>query len=104
MDRGVKAMADLQWFAERTDSAPELLRGRVETVALATDGANLVDWLAAAGEVALSEAMSAGEERAAALDLLAADALITLALLAAAEAAPGTLGSTARTMRIRASS
>ncbi len=104
MDRRVKASADLRWFAERTDSAPEVLRGRVEAVALATDGEDLVEWLADAGEVALSEAMSAGASRVAALDLLAADALITLALLAEAERAPAMLGSTAHALRIRAAS
>jgi hypothetical protein len=47
----------------------------------------------------LVAAMSAGSSRACALDLLAADALITLALLAAAERDPATLGATAGAIR-----
>jgi hypothetical protein len=48
-------------------------------------------WLAQAADSALAGALARGEGRAAALDLLAADALVTLALLARAEAAPGSL-------------
>jgi hypothetical protein len=48
--------------------------------------------LAAAGQTALDEVLSHAGDRSAALDLLAADALITLALLAQAETDPQRLG------------
>ena len=49
------------------------------------------DALAAAATAALSEVARQPEGRRAALDLLAADALVTLALLAQAETDPATL-------------
>ena len=60
--------------------------------------------LAMAGELALQAAIRRGSDREAALDLLAADALITLALLESAERDPATLGTTARLLRDRAAS
>ena len=60
--------------------------------------------LAMAGELALQAAIRRGSDREAALDLLAADALITLALLESAERDPATLGATARQLRDMAAS
>lgn len=94
--------ADLVWFAERTTAAPDLLRARAEDFVRDTTDATGVSRLAAAGARALAAAIAAGEDRAAALDLLAADALITLALLAQAEREPAELGAAARAVRLRA--
>ncbi len=93
---------DSDWFAARTTGAPAALRGRAERY-FDTSSGPLVPRLAQAGGSALASAVSDGADRAAALDLLAADALITLALLAAAEAAPETLGVVARRLRAEAS-
>jgi hypothetical protein len=94
---------DLAWLAERTNWAPAVLRGRAESFARKAEAEDLVSQLAKAGEQALDAAMAAGENRVAALDLLAADALITLALLAHAERDPATLAATARALRDQAS-
>lgn len=91
------------WFAARTAGAPEALRTRAEQFFDATAPADLATRLSDAGHAALGAAMRDGGDRAAALDLLAADALITLALLAGAEGEPSILGQTAAALRIRAS-
>lgn len=62
-----------------------------EWLAQAPAGADSAARLAHAADRALAGALARGEGRAAALDLLAADALVTLALLARAESAPGAL-------------
>ena len=56
--------------------------------ALAGSGNSLSEVLASAGRSALDRVLSHAGDRSAALDLLAADALITLALRAQAEEAP----------------
>jgi len=91
------------WFAARTAGAPEALRRRAEQFFGATEPADLATRLSHAGHAALGAAMRDGGDRAAALDLLAADALITLALLAGAEGEPVSLGRIAAALRIRAS-
>jgi hypothetical protein len=91
------------WFAARTTGAPEALRRRAEQFFRATAPSDLATRLSDAGHVALGAAMRDGADRAAALDLLAADALITLALLSAAEGDPVSLGRTAAALRVRAS-
>ncbi len=48
--------------------------------------------LASAGRAALARVLGRSGDRSVALDLLAADALVTLALLAQAEASPARLG------------
>jgi hypothetical protein len=50
------------------------------------------DALARAAQQALGEVLTHPGDRSVALDLLAADALVTLALLAQAQQAPGRLG------------
>ena len=86
------------WFAARTAGAPGVLRDRAAACRAAQSGETLVDRLAAAGGKALAAA-TAARSRDGALDLLAADALITLALLAAAESGPETLEGAARRLR-----
>ena len=76
------------WLDRHTSQAPAALRGRVREYALAATGASLSTALAAAAQSALDRVLSHPGDRSAALDLLTADALITLALLAEAQAAP----------------
>ncbi len=91
------------WFAQHTSRAPERLRARAaELLSAETDSQQLIAVLAASGSRALDSAVQAGAGRTAALDLLTADALITLSLLAAAESTPTELGSLARALRLGA--
>ncbi len=76
------------WLDRRTSQAPPALRTRVTEYALAASGDSLSALLSAAAHAALSRVLSHSGDRSAALDLLAADALITLALRAQAEQAP----------------
>lgn len=79
------------WLDRRTSQAPPALRARMMEYALAGSGDSLPELLASAGRLALDRVLSHAGDRSAALDLLAADALITLALRARAEEAPGRL-------------
>jgi hypothetical protein len=92
------------WFATRTAGAPESLRRRAEHFYVQASPGDLASRLAAAGGAALAEATRDDAGRAAALDLLAADALITLALLLAAEQEPTTLGTVAAELCLQATS
>jgi len=80
------------WLDRHTRAAPSALRGRVRDYALA-ESSDLPDAeaLARAGSRALDQVAAHPGDRSVALDLLAADALITLALLAQAEATPAEL-------------
>ncbi len=80
------------WLDRHTGKAPAALRDRVREHACAAGPGPLPDVLAEAGRVALQQVVNHPGDRSVALDLLAADALITLALLAQAQAAPGRLG------------
>ncbi len=77
------------WLDSKTGQAPEALRERVEwfTADQAPDEA-LPNRLARAGGKALQSVLAHEGDRSVALDLLSADALITLALLAQAERDP----------------
>ena len=75
-----------------TARAPEPLRARVRAQALAEPPGDSAATLARAAARALERVLAQPGDRAVALDLLAADALVTLALLAEAETAPGRLG------------
>jgi hypothetical protein len=86
------------WFQARTVGAPEVLRERAAAFHAVAPGAGATQ-LATAGAGALEAAIAAGTTRAAALDLLAADGLITLALLAEAERDPAGLEAAARALR-----
>lgn len=81
------------WLDRHTAAAPSVLRDRVHehARAVATDGPIPVI-LAAAAQGALDQVLSHPGDRSVALDLLAADALITLALLAQAQERPTDLG------------
>jgi hypothetical protein len=77
------------WLDRHTASAPEALRRRVhEYAGEVASQPSLPAALAAAGDLALARVLAHAGDRSAALDLLAADALVTLALLAQAETAP----------------
>lgn len=82
---------DLTWLDVRTSQAPSALRSRVRQYAEVASGPGIPDALAGAAHSALDQVLSHPGDRSVALDLLAADALITLALLAQAEAAPDRL-------------
>lgn len=82
-----------QWLATREPAPPpalaERLRALLGAEALGSDIADAPEMLATAAERALGRLLGDGcETRAAALDLLAADALVTLALLGQAQLAP----------------
>ncbi len=76
------------WLDRHTSQAPAALRARVREYALAASGESRASTLASAGQAALDRVLSHPGDRSAALDLLAADALITLALQAQAQDAP----------------
>jgi hypothetical protein len=81
------------WLERHTGRAPDALGARVRDQALAGDAAEpLPAALASAALAALDRVVVHPGDRSAALDLLAADALVTLALLAQAERAPDDLG------------
>jgi hypothetical protein len=84
-------MVVADWLDQHTSQAPTALRARVRQYALLAEGASLPHVLASAGQTALDQVLSHPGDRSAALDLLAADALITLALLAQAETNPDRL-------------
>jgi hypothetical protein len=85
-------MIDLnQWLDQHISRAPAALRQRVKEYALSVPGNSRAASLAAAGRAALDRVLAHSGDRSAALDLLAADALITLALLAQAQTAPDRL-------------
>ncbi|HEV2083766.1 MAG TPA: hypothetical protein VGR09_01675 [Gemmatimonadales bacterium] len=85
-------MVVADWLDQHTSQAPPALRARVRQYALLAAGASLPHVLATAGQTALDQVLSHPGDRSAALDLLAADALITLALLAQAETNSDRLG------------
>lgn len=82
-----------RWLGGRIGRAPAPLRERIIDYARAgLEGPDPPGALAEAGLAALRVVTAHRGDRSAALDLLAADALITLALLAQAETAPAQLG------------
>jgi len=89
MARGSELTSSGGWLERHTSQAPPALRDRVRSYAGAEG--DLPEALAAASRAALSRVLSHPGDRPVALDLLAADGLITLALLAQAESAPGRL-------------
>ena len=79
---------DSDWVDQHTAAAPPALRIRVRQYLSPTVREALPNQLAAAADSALSRVLNHPGDRSVALDLLAADALITLALLAQAQTAP----------------
>jgi len=88
-----------EWLDRHTAAAPPALGARVHERALAVGlVAPVPEVLAAAAGATLDHVLAHPGDRSVALDLLAADALITLALLAQAEQAPATLGAFATSL------
>lgn len=88
-----------RWLAERTARGPAVLRARVlEHAAAVGDLETPSERIALAAERVLAIVEEHPGDRSIALDLLAADALITLALLAQAERAPEQLGQFAESL------
>ena len=82
----------LEWFARHTESAPPVLGARARAYVVGVPATvPLPEALASAATAALRQVARQPEGRGTALDLLAADALITLALLAQAELDPARL-------------
>jgi hypothetical protein len=73
------------WLETRLQGAPETLRVRMTEALADTDNTSIADQLAAAAEQCMRIALKHPSERASALDLLAADALLTHACEAASE-------------------
>ena len=90
-----------EWFVRECAGAPAALRERAGRV-LGTQAAtgDVARDLADASTRALAAALAHPADRSAALDLLAADALVTLALKARGMLAPGELASFAASLRI----
>ena len=84
----------VEWAERHTKDAPQMLRARVVTlVSMASlPPGTIPERLAYAGRRALMNVCAHPGDRSVALDLLAADALITMALLAQAELDPTELG------------
>jgi len=81
------------WVDRETARAPEALRNRVRDYLTGTGTeAPTPEAIARAGHAALHRVLSRAGDRSVALDLLAADAIVTLALLAQAQASPERLG------------
>lgn len=81
------------WTLHHTAAAPRRLAARVlDLLGDPPAEADVAEALARAGQAALEGVVSRPGDRSVALDLLAADALITLALLARAKDAPHDLG------------
>ena len=83
------------WLVGRTGRAPDALRRRVHRHLADLGGSRTDDptpeALADAGRGALTQVLAHAGDRTVALDLLAADALVTLALLAQAQRDPARL-------------
>lgn len=79
------------WFDRQCDGAPTELVGRAGEFVRVVGSVVSPDALARAGAVALAQAIDQAGDRRSALDLLAADALVTLALAAQVEHDPAAL-------------
>jgi hypothetical protein len=92
------------WLAERIDGAPAVLKARAEQAVLevGSRGGSLAQRLVAASRLVLKTASVGGAGRSAAIELLSADALLTLALLCKAERSPQDLGAFAEAVRMTA--
>ncbi len=94
MNRNLGVPAGMaRWLDARTSKGPPVLRDRVlEHAAAPTEASTAAEHLALVAERVLAMVEEHPGDRSIALDLLAADALITLALLAKSELAPADLG------------
>ncbi len=97
--------AAAEWLEQRRDGAPPDLFNRVRLWLDRVDcdedreDGTVPEILARAGRVALDHVTDSEGNRPVALDLLAADALVTFAMEACAELSPGSLARFARTTR-----
>ena len=83
----------LRWLGARTARGPTVLRDRVlEHARVPSEGVTIAEHLSLVAERVLAIVEEHPGDRSIALDLLAADALITLALLAQSDSAPERLG------------
>jgi len=82
---------DADWLDQHTAHAPSALRARVRAYADGLSPGPFPAQLSRAADSALNQVLAHPGDRSVALDLLAADALITLALLAQAQTAPDQL-------------
>lgn len=87
------------WLDAQLAGAPDELVARTREFIRREGGAVNAEALARAGDAALATAMAESSDRTAALDLLAADALVTLALAAQADADPDALRAFAARLR-----
>jgi hypothetical protein len=94
-------MAEERWFAEHSAGAPAPLRQRAADYLERQSDAGLSKRLAKAATDALTAVLAHRGDRSVALDLLAADALVTLALKASALEDPAGLGRFAAGLRGR---
>jgi len=91
----------MAWFEDRSAGAPDALRARAAAfLRQVEDQPDPARRLARAAVAGLAKALERPSDRAAALDLLAADALLTLALLRQAETRPTELAAFAAELRL----
>lgn len=88
----------MTWLRHRTGAAPVALRERILVHVARVGALDMPDALARAGAGALRDVTDTPGDRSVALDLLAADGLITLAMLWCAEHEPAALGRVARAL------
>ena len=87
------------WEVPRIYGAPAALRERVELWLASVSEKAAAARCAAAGRAALAHSLAGSSDRSSAGDVLAADALVTLALLAVADREPTRLAEFARELR-----
>jgi hypothetical protein len=94
---GQRVTDAVAWFREQSSGAPAALSARAEAyLTRQAPAEELAVVLAAAAREALAATLASPGDRSVALDLLAADALVTLALKARAGTDPAGLGTFAR--------
>ena len=91
-------MDPMTWLRHRTGAAPAPLRERIMEHVSRAGALDMPGVLARAGASALRDVTDTPGQRSVALDLLAADGLITLAMLWCAEHDAAELGSVARAL------
>lgn len=88
-----------RWFAQHSAGAPAPLLQRAAGYLAAEPTSGVAEQLAASAAAALDRVLAHPGDRSVALDLLAADALVTLALKARAAEAPAGLADFAAGLR-----
>jgi hypothetical protein len=97
---GGRLTPEQRWFEEHSTGAPAPLRERAAHYLAGRAEPELAERLAGAANDALGAVLSHPGDRSVALDLLAADALITLALKARALADPADLARFAASLSV----